>query len=393
MSGGDTRAAIEAAFRDRRLVKARPHFFGGGIDAASHRYDSDPSPDLIVIETDRDPDAIFAALDGLARVCRRETHLVLIGAHNDIGLYRALTRQGVGEYLTLPIRAEQVLDAVLTLAADPEAPRLGRLVACIGASGGAGSTTIANNLAWSLAQRGDGEAILVDLDFAFGSSAVDFNLDSAEDASRALAQADRLDDQVLNGIIGRYNDNLGVLTAPGDCSRPADIDPVALETMLRRLRQSAARVIADLPHYWGAWVCTTLDEADEIVLTSVPTLASLRNARAVLDALEPRRSSDAPVRVVLNHVGANPKTDIPLRDFAATLGRPLAASLPHEPAIFAAASNAGRMLGESTRAKAVLEPLERLAVAVAGRGGGTDDMAAKDRGFLARLRHAAARVR
>ncbi len=137
--------------------------------------------------------------------------------------------------------------------------------------------------------------------------------------------------------------------------------------MLRRLRQSAGWVMADLPHYWGAWVCQALDAADEIVVTAVPTLACLRNARSILDALEPRRKNDEPVRVVLNHVGANPKTDIPARDFATTLGRPLAALVPHEPATFAQSANSGRMIAEGSRSKAIIEPLNTLAALVSGR--------------------------
>lgn len=300
-------------------------------------------------------------------MCRRETHLILIGDHNDVGLYRALTKQGVYEYLPRPVASQHILEAMVALCVGPAEPRLGRLVAFIGASGGAGSTTLANNVAWCLGKLYRGEVTLVDLDLAFGTIGVDFNLNSPEDAAQALAQADRLDDQVLAGIIGKYSENLGLLTALGDCARPADIDPAALETMLRRLRQSAGWVMADLPHYWGAWVCQALDAADEIVVTAVPTLACLRNARSILDALEPRRKNDEPVRVVLNHVGANPKTDIPARDFATTLGRPLAALVPHEPATFAQSANSGRMIAEGSRSKAIIEPLNALAALVSGR--------------------------
>jgi pilus assembly protein CpaE len=380
---------IEQALTDRRLAKTRPGFFDGGIAAATLQYAAEPSPDLLIIETQDDPAAIFAELDALSRVCRRETHLILIGGHNDVGLYRALIKQGVYDYLPLPVAPQHVLEAVVAQCADPDESRLGRLIAFIGASGGVGSTTLANNVAWCLGQRYHGEVTLVDLDLAFGTSSVDFNLDSPEDTGQALAQADRLDDQVLTGIIGKYNETLGLLTAPADCARPADIDPAALETMLKRLRQGAGWVMADLPHYWGAWVCQALDAADEIVVTAVPTLASLRNAKSILDALDPRRKNDAPVRVVLNHVGANPKTDIAGGDFAATLGRPLAAAVPHEPATFAQAANSGRMVGEGSRAKSVLEPLNALAALVSGRERAERRAPMRNPRLIERLRFAA----
>jgi pilus assembly protein CpaE len=300
-------------------------------------------------------------------VCRTGTHLILFGGPNDVGLYRALTKQGVHEYLPRPVDPRHLLEAVVALCADPEQQTLGQLIGFIGASGGAGSTTLANNVAWCLGRLYDGEVTLVDLDLAFGSVALDFNLESPESAAQALAQADRLDEQVLARIIGKYNENLGLLTAPGDCVRAADIDATALDTALRRLRQNASWVVADLPHYWGGWVRQVLDMADEVVVTAVPTLASLRNTKAIVDALAPKRRNDAPVRVVLNHVGANPKTELSRRDFANTLGSPITVAVPHEPTIFGEAANTGHMVGEGARAKGLIEPLEQLAALVSRR--------------------------
>jgi len=366
-------------------VKARPTFFEGGLEAAIQHYDGSPSPDLLVVETRDAADQIFARLEALSQVCRVGTHLILIGGANDVGLYRALTRQGVHDYLPRPVDARHLLEAIVAVCADPETQALGRLVAFIGASGGAGSTTLANNVAWSLARLFDGEVTLVDLDLVFGTVALDFNMESPEDSAQALAQSDRLDEQVLARIIGKYSDNLGLLTAPGDCGAAADIDAGALEAALRRLCQNASWVVADLPHYWGTWVRQTLDAADEIVVTAVPTLASLRNAKSVLEALSPKRRNDAPVRVVLNHVGANPKTELSARDFANTLGSPIAITLPHEPAVFGAAANAGHMLGEGPRAKTLLEPLDALAAQVSGRPAAMKRPAARKPGLLERV--------
>lgn len=300
-------------------------------------------------------------------MCRQETNLILIGAHNDVALYRALTKAGIREYLPLPVDEHHLLELIVAVVADPAELKLGRLVSFIGASGGAGSTTIANNVAWCLGKLFDGEVTLVDLDLAFGSIGIDFNLELPENAAQALAQADRLDDQVLARILGKYNDNLSLLTAPGECVRPADLDPAAAEEMLKRFRHNAAWVVTDLPHYWGGWVRHVLDQSDEIVVTAVPTLASLRNAKSIADTLNPKRKNDGPVRVVLNHVGENAKTEITAKDFANALGSALTVTIPHEATIFGQAANTGHMVGEAPKAKGVIEPLNTLATLVSGR--------------------------
>lgn len=380
-----TREVIEQVLTDRRLSKTRPAFFEGGIEAATRQYEASPSPDLLMIETRDAAAEIFAKLEALSQVCRVGTHLILFGGPNDVGLYRALTKQGVHEYLPRPVDTRNLLEAVAAICTDPDEQKLGRLIAFIGASGGAGSTTLANNVAWCLGRLFDGEATLIDLDLAFGTVALDFNLELPENSAQALAQSDRLDDQVLARLIGKYNENLGLLTAPGDCARPADIDAAALEATLRRLRQNANWVVADLPHYWGAWVRQVLDAADEIIVTAVPTLASLRNAKSIIDTLAPKRRNDAPVRVVLNHVGANPKTDLSAKDFANTLGSAVTIAVPHEPAIFGEAANTGHMVGEGARAKGLIEPLDALATLVSGRQGAERRQPARKPGLLERL--------
>jgi pilus assembly protein CpaE len=370
---------------DRRLAKARPAFFDGSIEAAVQQYQTVPSADLLIIETHDPSDAIFQQLDPLSEVCRADTNLILIGAHNDVGLYRALTKAGVREYLPMPVDTHNLLETVVEVCADPTDQKQGRLVSFIGASGGAGSTTIANNVSWCLGKLFDGEVTLVDLDLAFGTVSIDFNLESPENSAQALGQAERLDEQFLARIIGKYNDNLGLLTAPGECSRAADLDPQALEEMLKRLRSNAAWVAADLPRNWDLGVRHVLDSSDEIVLTAVPTLASLRNAKSLTDVLNAKRKNDAPVRVVLNRVGEHAKTDISAKDFASTLGSPLTVIVPHEPAIFGQAANTGHMVGEAPRSKGVIEPLNTLATVVSGRQGSEKRATAKKSGLLERM--------
>ncbi len=226
---------------------------------------------------------------------------------------------------------------------------------------------MANNVAWQLGRLYDSEVALVDLDFAFGTVGLDFNLESPQNSALALAQAERLDDQILDRLLARYNPNLALLTGPGDCAAAADIDTGALDTLLATLRRNASWVVLDLPHYWGGWVRHALEASDDIVVTAVPTLASLRNAKSAADSINTGRRNDTPVRVVLNRVGANPKVDIPLKDFAGTLGGKPAIVVPHDPATFLQAATRGQMVGEGARGERVAEPFRTLAALVSGR--------------------------
>jgi len=365
--GSDTTAAVEHALADRRLAKIRPVYFEGGLGAAADKYRSGASPDLLIVET-RDPvPVIFDQLDQLSEVCGPETNLILLGPHNDVALYRQLSKRGVHEYVPMPIDPGHLIEAVLALCVDPDAARQGRLISFIGASGGAGSTTLANNVAWQLGKTFDAEVTLIDLDLAFGTVGLDFNLESPQTAAQALAQAERLDAQMLERFFAKHNDNLNLLTSPGDCEISGDIDPLAVDQLLKAARRNAAWVVVNLPHCWNGWVRHVLDASDDIVMTAAPSLASLRSAKSAAEAIRSGRRSDVRLHVVLNHVGANAKTEIPAKDFGATLGFQPVVTLAHEPAVFAAAANAGQTLGESSKAQRTLEAIEKLAVLVSGR--------------------------
>jgi pilus assembly protein CpaE len=363
----DSRLPVEHALADRRLTKIRPVYFDGSLATAVEKYKDEPSPGLLIVETRDAAPTIFAQLEGLSEVCRTETNLILLGPHNDVALYRQLAKRGVHEYIPTPADPGHLIDAVLAVCADPDATQQGRLISFIGGSGGAGSTTLANNVAWQIAKIHDGEVTLIDLDLAFGTVGLDFNLESPQSAAQALAQADRLDAQMLEHFLAKYNDNLRLLTSPGDCDANADVDAGAVDQLLRAARRNAGWVVVNLPRCWAGWVRHVVDASDDVVMTAVPTLASLRNAKSAADAIAGRRAASPRLHVVLNRIGANPKTDIPAKDFANTLGIQPAALVPNDPAVFAQAANAGQMVGESSKGQRVLDPVVKLAVLVSGR--------------------------
>lgn len=366
-AGDDAWTGIEDALSDRRLVKARPARYAGDLATAIAKYEHEPSPGLLIIETHENPATLFDQLERLSSVCKGDTQLVLVGRHNDVGLYRQLLRRGVSEYLNTPLDPRHLAEILIGVCAGPDSSRQGRLISFIGASGGAGSTTMANNVAWQLGRIYADEVTLIDLDLASGTVGLDYNLESPQTVAQALAQSDRLDDQMLERFLARYNDNLSLITAPGDCGTPADPDTVALDAFLAVLRRNAAWVVLDLPRQWTGWVRHVLDASDEIVVTAAPTLASLRNAKSAVDLLSASRRNDAPVRMVLNRAGGNPKTDIPAKDFAGTFGSKPSATMPYEPTIVAAAATRGQMIGEIAKSTRLSEPLHRLAVMVAAR--------------------------
>src|SRR5579863_2021584 len=64
-----TAELVEAAVHDRRMSKVALTTHNGGLDGAIESYKSNPTPNLIVVETSLPSEDIPHALDRLAEVC------------------------------------------------------------------------------------------------------------------------------------------------------------------------------------------------------------------------------------------------------------------------------------------------------------------------------------
>src|ERR1051326_5271236 len=160
----DTAAAIQAAGEDRRMAKAHLRIQMGGLTAAVEAYQSSPTPNVIILESENRGDDILGSLDKLAEHCDPGTRVVVIARANDVMLYRELVRRGVSDYLIAPVGALQVVRSVCGLFSAPDAKPVGRVIAVVGAKGGVGASTIAHNVAFSIARDLKLDSVVTDLD-------------------------------------------------------------------------------------------------------------------------------------------------------------------------------------------------------------------------------------
>lgn len=360
-------AALEGASKDRRMSRAHVKVLMGGLPAAVEFYGSAPTPNLVVVESKGRAEDILGHLDGLAEVCDPGTKVLVIGHVNDVLLYRELIRRGVSEYVVAPLDLFDVLRAIGDLYHSPEAALLGRSVAFIGAKGGCGSSTIAHNVAWSIAKTFANDVMVADFDLAWGTAGLDFNQDPTQGVLDALLSPERIDEVFLDRLLTKCSDHLSLLAAPALLDRTYDFDELTFDPTVEVARGNVPVVVLDLPHQWTDWVRRQLREADEVVIVATPDLANLRNAKNLSDVLRAARPNDAPPRLVFNQVGMPKRPEIKLDDFAKALDLTVAATIPFDAALFGNAANKGLMIGELDAKHAVAETFRSLAGQVTGR--------------------------
>ncbi len=363
----DTGAVLQRAGTDRRLSKAHLNVQLGGIGAAVDHYHGVVTPNLLVVETRLNGHAALDELDRLANVCDPSTKVIVIGRTNDVELYRELMRRGASEYLVAPLSPLHLIEVISGLYLEPGATPIGRVITFVGARGGVGSSSLAHNIGWCIAEELQINTTIIDLDLPFGTVGLDFNDEPGQGVADALSAPERLDDVLLDRLLMKRGDHLSLFTAPAVLERDYEGGPDAYESVLDAVRQVTPCVIVDLPHVWTPWVKATLIAADENVIVATPDLASLRNAKSIIEVIRHNRPNDAPPRLVLNQVGQPKRPEIPAKDFAETLGVEPATVVNFDPLLFGQAANNGQMLIELQPNGSSSAAIRQLAQIVTGR--------------------------
>ena len=363
----ETAAAIQAAGEDRRMAKAHLRIQMGGLIAAIEAYQSSPTPNVIVLESESRGEDIIAGLDQLAQVCDAGTRVIIIGRMNDVALYRELVRRGVSDYLIQPVGTLQVVRAICGLFSAPDAKPVGRVIAVAGAKGGVGASTIAHNVAFAIARDLMLDSVVTDLDMAFGTAGLDFNQDPPQGIAEAVFSPDRIDNAFIDRLLTKCTDHLSLLAAPATLERVYDFGADAFEAIFDSLRATVPCIVLDIPHQWTGWTKQTLVGADDILIVAAPDLANLRNTKNMYDLLKAARPNDQRPLYCLNQVGVPKRPEIKAADFAKALDDEAVAVIPFEPQVFGAAANNGQMIAEISANHRTAEMFRQLAQQLTGR--------------------------
>ncbi len=363
----DVAAAVQSAISDRRMQKALSKVQMGGPAAAVEAFQDNPTPNALILENTGDGASLIEYLDKLAEVCDAGTRVIVVGHLNDVSLYRELTRKGVSDYLIAPISVIDVVRSVSQLFASPGSATLGRTISVVGSKGGVGASTVAHNVAWAISQSLDSSTVLVDLDLAFGTAGLDFNQDPPQGVADAIFAPDRIDQAMVDRLLSRCSENLSLLAAPAILDKTFDLSEESMDQLIEILRGLVPTIVLDVPHIWSAWARRVIVNSDDILIVATPDLASLRNAKNLMDLCRATRTHDRQPQLMLNMVGMPKRPEISAAEFAKTFGMPLATAIPFDAQLFGTAANNGQMIAEVQPSGPITQHFVQLASGLMGR--------------------------
>jgi len=247
-----------------------------------------PAPDVFVLRFDDGNLSELAALAELAPEARPP--LIVVGPAGNAEAVRLAVRSGARDFLAEPVKVDDLIAAVEAL--HNEAGRAGRgsqraeIIVVLGAAGGVGTSTVACNLALSLATEARAPTLLLDLDVNAAPLAGFLDLAPERGLPAALAEVEHMDEQALPGYVAKHSSGLRLMGAPASSLVPArEIDLERLATLLGFLCSNYRYIVADGSHALDDVTLTTLGMARNVVLVVQQSVIQLKNAARTLGTL------------------------------------------------------------------------------------------------------------
>jgi pilus assembly protein CpaE len=199
-------------------------------------------------------------------------------------------------------------------------------VTVFSAKGGCGKTTLATNMAATLAARGSREVCLVDLDLAFGDVAIALQLFPAHTIADAAPLGDNLDFGALRALLTPHSPGLDTLVAPVEPGSGESIPASLVSRILEVLRDHYDYVIVDTPPAFDDHVLSAFDLSDLVALIATLDIPALKNLKLTLETMDLLNYPRDRWRIVLNR--ADSKVGLAISEVEKSLRATISAQIP-----------------------------------------------------------------
>ena len=344
VNDADTETIVGAVLEDLGLDAASVK--RGDVGTAIAYLSSNSSPRIVLVDISRS-ELPISDINALAEACEPGVEVIVIGAQNDIGLFRDLMQIGVSDYLAKPVTRELLRRSIETVRHGAHnvnlRGRLGKVVAITGVRGGAGATTVAANLGWLLAEKVGRRVALLDLDFNFGSLSLALDQRATPGLREALENIHRVDHLFIERTLTNVNTRLSLLSCEEPLDYKVNFEVKAYDELAGHLAKQFHYVIVDVPEGSGTEHQHVLKTAAVRILVLDPTLASMRHAIRLLKSLGQEEIGRQTI-LVLNRRWPQCDGDLSIEEIEKALSHRIDVTIPFGKAAFVTAENAGELV-------------------------------------------------
>lgn len=309
-------------------------------------YGGNP-PDLVLVELNGKshlPGWVEQVVERLPR-----SKILICSQSRDPDFLIQVMKLRIGGFMPLPLNGEDILATLaqirLEKAQDNDATQ-GQILALTGTKGGVGVTTVAVNLAVSLAASDSGRVLLVDLARPFPQVGQFLDLKSTHTVMDLAESPESLDSLFLQKVVQKHNSGLEVLLGQPLHSQAFKdlLDPQSLGKILNVLQSSYDWILVDLGTSLDPLHVWMLQRADQVMLVTELTVPDLRNLKSIRRLWPEWDLEESTLKVVVNRLVKD--YSLGLRDVEKICFQPAFFTLPLDNADLREAINQGMALGD-----------------------------------------------
>lgn len=236
-------------------------------------------------------------------------------------------------------------------------PSAGRVFAVVSPKGGSGKTTVAANLAATIAARRPDDVVIADLDVQFGDIGYAYRLEPEYSLLNAVAPG--VTPTVLKGFLTPHPSKVLTLAAPEHPEDADDIAPEAARDVVQALGRLFGVVIVDTAAGLDERTLTVLDAATDVILVTATDVPSVRAAVKEFEILKRLGLLDKRRHhLVLNRADA--RVGLSTDDIEETIGLKASLSIPST-RVIPTALNLGEPVVVSDQRGSVARSFQRFA--------------------------------
>jgi pilus assembly protein CpaE len=280
-----------------------------------------------------------------------ETTVLIMSVQGEHEYLRKAMSAGAREFLVKPFSSDDLVRSIIktyeieskrkerTSAEKKDETVKSKVITVFSTKGGVGKTTIASNLAVSLARETKKRVALVDLDLQFGDISIMLNLSVKNTISDLIKEINQLDEDLIEDYLVTHFSGVKVLPAPLKPEYSEYITSSHVEKILNTLRESYHYIIVDTSASFHETVLTSLDMSDSILFVSTLDLPTIKNVKSGLDIMDSLHYSNDKIKIILNK--ASEQFGIKYKDFEHTLKHPIWAYVPEDSQTVITSANKG----------------------------------------------------
>jgi pilus assembly protein CpaE len=240
-----------------------------------------------------------------------------------------------------------------------------RVVVFFSPKGGAGTTTLAVNVALAMAEERPGRVALLDLDLQWGQASTHLDLRPRTTIAELTRDTQALEEpSLIKTYMEHKEPGLDILCAPLSPDNASLVTADHVTALTRGLRSTYDLVVVDAGSTLDERTYAAFETADVVVFTACPEIAALKALHSLLETLSESGAAVGKTIFVLNHVFG--REMLKLQDIENSLAAKITLEVPHEPVLYLKAVNEGIPVVRGAPRSAPAERLRRLATLLAG---------------------------